>query len=97
VDAQGVDVPNAFVSVSMAGGVVGERRYAPLNPPVVLNAGATYFIVSQEIAGGDDFYNHNTMIQTTDVATVPSAARGGPPYVEDSPAGRCYGLVDFQY
>lgn len=87
----------AFVSVSMAGGTDGELKYAALNPPVTLSAGATYYIVSQEIAGGDQFRNHNTMVQTTDAASVISGVKGGPPYVQDSPVGTMYGPVDFQY
>lgn len=97
VTGAGADVPNAFVSVSMAGGTVGEFRYAPLNPAVTLAPGVKYYIVSQEIVGGDNFYNHNTTVTTTDVASVIQSVKGGPPYVQDSFPDTTYGPVDFQY
>lgn len=97
VAADGMDLLNAFVSVSMAGGTMGEFRYAPLNPAVVLAPGTKYYIVSQEIAGGDNFYNHNTTVTTTDVASVIQSVKGGPPYVQDSLPDTTYGPVDFQY
>ena len=97
VDANGVDVPNAFTSVSMTGGIDGEFKYGPLTPPVVLNPGTTYFIVSQETAATDQFYNHNLTLQTTDAAVVQSSIRGGPPYTADNPGLRSYGPVSFQY
>lgn len=98
VDAAGVDVPNAFTSVSMAGGTPGEFRYGllPTNPPIVLAAGATYYIVSQEISGGDAFYNHNTMVTTTDAGIVTGSVRGAP-YVVDATGKVSYGPVNFQY
>lgn len=97
VDGTGADVPGAFVSVNMAGGAINEFRYMPLVPPVTLNNTKTYFIVSQEIAGVDAFYNHDTTVKTSDAAAVTSAARGGPPYVADSVPQQSYGLVNFQY
>ena len=97
VDSQGVDVPNAFVSVNMAGGTPGVFQYAPLPPSVKLSAGATYFIVSQEILGQDQFYNHDGTVTTTNAATLISAVRGGPPYFQDSSLNKPYGLVNFQY
>jgi len=97
VDAGGIDLPNAFVSVNLAGGTPGTFVYSPLTPPVTLNASTKYYIVSQEIQGLDQFYNHDTVVQTTDAGTIPSPVRGGPPYVEDSVANRAYGVVNFQY
>ena len=97
VDAGGVDIPNAFVSVNLAGGTPGTFVYAPLTPPVTLSALTKYYIVSQEIQGLDQFYNHDSVVQTTDAGTIPSPVRGGPPYVEDSVANRAYGIVNFQY
>lgn len=98
VDANGTDVPGAFVSVNMAGAAVGQFRYGTLNPFVNLTANTTYYIVSQEIAGADQFYNHNTVVQTTNAATLPSAVRGsGATFVLDSLPNRLYGPVDFQY
>lgn len=92
------DVPNAFVAVSMAGGSVGQFNYAPLANSITLDADASYYIVSQEAAGGDQFYNHDTTIETTDVAVVTSSVRGtGTSYLEDAPGAKAYGPVNFQY
>lgn len=97
VDAAGADVPNAFTSVSMAGGVIGEIKYGPLATQVVLTPGTTYIIVSQETAGTDGFYNHDLMFQTTSAAVVQSAIKGGPPYIADNVGVRTYGPLSFQY
>jgi hypothetical protein len=97
VNADGTDVPNAFVSVNLAGGTPGEFKFGALNPAVTLQAGATYYILSQELAGTDQFYNHTSTVTTTDVAVLTSAARGGPPYVTDSDLNKPYGPVNFQY
>jgi hypothetical protein len=39
----------------------------------MLNANATYYIVSQETAGGDAWYDFDTTIQTDSAATITSA------------------------
>ncbi len=96
--ASGAGVPGAFVSVSMAGGTDGVFRYAPLASAVTLNANSRYYLVSQETAGGDQFYNHDTTVTTTGVASVPASVRGdGVTFVEDSAGAVAYGPVDFQY
>jgi hypothetical protein len=95
--ASGSDVPGAFVSVSLAGKTPGTFEFGVLNPPVTLQAGASYYILSQEIQGTDQFYNHTGSVMTTDVAVLTSAARGGPPYVTDSSVNKPYGFVNFQY
>jgi hypothetical protein len=95
--ATGSDVPGAFVSVNLAGKTPGTFEFAMLNPPVTLQPGASYYILSQEIQGTDQFYNHTGSVSTTDVAVLTSAARGGPPYVTDSSLNKPYGFVNFQY
>lgn len=92
------DVPNAAVAVFTSGGLAGQVNYAALATPVTLNANTAYYIVSQEMASGDRFYNHDTAIMTTSVATVTSSVNGnGTTYNEDSGPGMSYALVDFQY
>ena len=65
----GQDVSGASVSVSMSGGTAGNFVYASLPASVTLNANTTYYIVSQETQGGDQWYDLNTTIQTTNVAS----------------------------
>lgn len=96
--ATNADVPGGFVAVSMAGGSVGDFIYAQLTAPPVLNANATYFLVSQETAGADQFYNHDTTVETTDVASVTSSVRSsGSTYTADSAGPKAYGPLSFQY
>jgi hypothetical protein len=68
--------------------------------PTVLTAGATYYLMSQEFSGGDTFYDYDTTITTTAVATVSQASYaatyGGTP--TDALSGvRSYVPVSFQY
>lgn len=97
--ASGVDLPGASVSVATAGGTAGNFAYASLSTPIGLNAGTTYYILSQETAGGDrwDDYN-NTIVQTTNDATVTSAVYNtGASYFVIGSTGQTYGPVDFRY
>ena len=76
----------------------GEFRYANLGTPVTLNPNVSYYIVSRETSGGDRFYNRDTSVTTTGVATVTSSVFGdGTSYTPDGPAGHAYGPLDFQY
>ena len=97
--ATGVDLPGASVSVATAGGTVGSFVYANLSSPIGLNAGSTYYILTQETSGGDkwDDYN-NTVVQTTSDATAKSAVySSGASYFVIGSTGQTYGPVDFQY
>ncbi len=97
VDRNGADVPGATTTVSMQGVPAGTFQYAQLVSPVTLAANTRYYIVSQEIAGQDFFFNHDMTIVVKDIATVPTSVRGGPPYVEDNTTLHSYGPVSFQY
>ena len=50
------DLPGGSVSVSMAGAATGSFAYASLSTPVNLNPNATYYIVTQETADGNQWY-----------------------------------------
>src|SRR4029077_11052517 len=63
--ATGLDVSGGSVSVSMAGGTPGQFQYATLSSPVTLLANHSYYLVSQEISGGDTWYEYNTTASTT--------------------------------
>jgi uncharacterized delta-60 repeat protein len=95
----GTDVTGGSVSVAMSGGTAGAFKYGSLSSPVVLAAGATYYVVSQETSGGDQYYGIDTTITTTVVATEVSAAygSGGGSWNIPGGAGQTYGPVDFQY
>ena len=70
--SDGTDVPGGSASVIMAGGAAGEFSYAALASPITLQAQYHYYLVSQELTGGDFWYDHNT-ISTTTAAIVNSA------------------------
>jgi hypothetical protein len=96
--ATGADIPGSAVAINTAGGTVGQFIYGPVAGTVTLQPGAVYFIVSEETTGGDQFFNHDTTVETRNVATVIGSARTGGPQVFTDMAGLiAYGPVDFQY
>jgi hypothetical protein len=97
--SDGTDVPGGSVFISMGGGSVGQFQYANLSTPVLLAAGTTYYVLSQETAGGDAWYNYDTTVQTTTIASETSAAWGygvGAWYPAGA-AGQAFVPLDFQY
>jgi hypothetical protein len=87
------------VTVSMAGGVVGQFHYATLSNPVVLLANKTYYLVSQETSGGDQ-YAWGSVVTTTSAAMVTGAAGGSPSTgfgLAFAIPGVEYGPVDLKY
>ena len=55
--ATGKDVPAASASVLMAGCTAGQFTYASLPNAVQLPSGSSYYLVSQEVSGGDTWYD----------------------------------------
>jgi hypothetical protein len=97
--SDGTDVAGGSVSIGMSGGTVGQFKYASLSSGVVLVAGATYYLVSQEIAGGDTWYDLDTTVSTTTVATAASAiyGSGSGAWYPAGGSGNAYVPVDFKY
>ncbi|MEO8577591.1 MAG: hypothetical protein ABI556_12855 [Gemmatimonadales bacterium] len=78
---------------------VGQFQYLPLAQKVTLAAGGTYYILSEETSGGDDFYRHDATVGlATNVATVLGAYFEQPPgtFTQDMQAPMIY-PVDFKY
>jgi hypothetical protein len=73
--------------------------YAPLAAPVTLNAGADYYLISQELAGGDQFLDSNTTVTTTAVVSKVYAVNGDGAgnYTTSPTPGTIYGPLDLQY
>ena len=96
--ATGADVTGGSVSLVMSG-AVGSFVYANLTSPVVLNPNATYYVLSQESLGGDEWYDYNTTATTSWVASLTGAVYGpGAPYTTlAGSAGHMYVPVDFKY
>ncbi|MBV9744112.1 MAG: Ig-like domain-containing protein, partial [Acidobacteriia bacterium] len=96
----GADIAGSSLSLNMAGVPANTWVYQPLPAPITLNAGATYYFLTQETSGGDKFYNDDTAIQTTSDGFVPGAiyATGQNSYGLAPASGNfSYGPVDFRY
>ena len=97
VDANtGVDVPGGSVSVTTSNVTARTMAYAALT--VTLNANQTYYLVTQENFGGDQWYDFDSSVQTGAVAAVSSAVySSGSSYTQIGSAGKLYGPVDLLY
>ena len=95
----GIDVSGSAVSVNVAGGQVNAFVYAALSSPVTLSPNTTYYVVSQETAGGDSYYNFNTTVQTASVASDISSVGSpdGTTYTQSGGTNQMTGPVSFIY
>jgi hypothetical protein len=92
-------------SVDMNSPAVGDFRYGKLIPAdpatqhLTLAAGQRCYIVSQEFTGGDPFYEQNTTVTTTTVASVEQAIYRDSTgtFTTAGGTGGTYGPVSFQY
>mgnify|MGYP000139971309 CR=1 FL=1 len=96
--ATDVDVPGGSVSIATAGAPVG-FKYAALSAPVTLAANTSYYLVTQETSGGDQWYEaNNTLTYPSTVATVNNAVySSGATYAAGYSANNCYGPLSFRY
>jgi List-Bact-rpt repeat protein len=92
------DVPGGSATVNMSGCTPGQFQYAALSNPPTLLSGASYYIATQESAGGDRWYDYGT-VSTTPVAAVsnPAFSYDGSTWITFPFAGKSYGPPDFQY
>jgi RHS repeat-associated protein len=101
VQANGVDLPGASVSVATAGAPAGQFKYVALAQPVTLAANTAYFVVSQETSGADSWYDNNTTLTTTTTAGSVSgyawAYNGTTSYNVSAAPNKTYGPVGFKY
>ena len=92
IDAQNnTQLPSGVAAVSLAGKPEGFEIGALTNE-VILSAGKTYYIVSQEDAGGDQFYDNDTAVVVQPDATVVS-----PVYQDDTGQWVLLGAQDHSY
>jgi hypothetical protein len=76
------DVQIATASVDLSTGSAGTYVYAALGSPVTLLANTRYYVTSQEVSGGDTWYNHiSTTLDsfTPGVGTVYGSVISGAP------------------
>lgn len=81
------------------GGTDGEFQYVDLASPVTLLQGSSYYVVSDQMGGGDQFYLDDSTVQHTTAAKVVSAVSGdgASPYVSSASEDHCFGPLDFYY
>lgn len=94
-----LDVPGASAVVETAGAPVG-FAYAPLAAPVTLPANQSFYLVSQEASGGDQWYEgNNTLTYATSVATVDQSvySSDGATYTLAFAANNSYIPVSFRH
>jgi hypothetical protein len=86
VDSTGTDVPNGSVKITMSSATAANTyQYGALASPVVLKAGATYYLVCQEWGGtGNDYWYDYGPVTASKAVTV-----NGPVYN----AGGVYNLM----
>ncbi len=94
----GRDVSGGSVTVSMSGCQAGQFAYANLRSHITLAAGSSYYLVSSETSGGDQWYDAGTLTSTP-VAAVESAAysSNGADWIPEDSANWSYGPLNFQY
>ena len=95
--SNGAAVPGGSATVSMSGCQAGQFVFATLNPPITLPAGGSYYLVSSEFYGGDEWYDLGN-ITTTAAASVNSSVYGyGGGWYGAGGTSTSYGPVNFQY
>lgn len=85
------DIPGGSAQVNMAGCLPGQFTYAPLTAPLTLNAGANYYLASQEFQGGDRWHDQSR-VSSTNVAAVAQGV-----YSYDSAAWTPIGVASTSY
>ena len=100
VQADGTDLAGASVSVSTSGATTNQLKYVDLGIAVTLAANTAYYIVSQEVSGGDYWYDSDTVVSTTAAASVTGQAwanNGTTSYNPSANPNHSYGPVGFKY
>ena len=94
--ATGQIVAGSSAAVNMAGCTAGQFVYTNLPASITLQAGSSYYLASQEVAGLDTWYN-NGGVSVTSAATVPEAVYYGGIWYPTAGANTSYGPPNFQY
>jgi hypothetical protein len=93
----GVDVPGGSVTLNMSGCTAGQFVYSSLANPIVLPAATSYYLVSQETQGGDQWYDYGTVSPAPDVAVNSSVYFSGAAWIPVGPPNSSYTPPNFQY
>ena len=94
--SDGVDVPGGSATVAPAG-ASGQFAYTQLPGPVTLQANTIYFLVSEEVAGGDQWYEYAPVTAANAVAVNGPAYWNGFTYTLVKSVGESYVPANLLY
>ncbi|HLG95329.1 MAG TPA: hypothetical protein VKX49_03340, partial [Bryobacteraceae bacterium] len=98
VDGNGNDISGASTQVNTAAFAAGGFAYGLLPSAIRLSANTTYYILSQETATGDRWYDNDTTAKPQPIGLILGPAYGNGSYNVVSNMGtHVYVPVDFQY
>jgi phosphodiesterase/alkaline phosphatase D-like protein len=95
--ATGLDIPGASASVNMAGCIQGQFVYTDLPAVVTLLANTTYYLLSQETTGGDQWYDQGTVRTRPDAVVTDAIFSNGTGWVKQHGLNNSYGPSNFKY
>ena len=96
--SNGIDVPGGSVSLASGGGSAGQFTFGALASSVTLLANTTYFLVSQEAEGGDQWYDYGAITTPGAVSVAgPTYTDGHNNYVVVGIPGQSYVPVNLTY
>lgn len=92
--SNGAEVASA--SVPTIGTPVGLFAYAPIGA-ITLQANTSYYVASQESAGGDSWFNSDAQVASTSAGSVNSGAYFNASWITTGLPGRTFVPVNFKY
>jgi hypothetical protein len=92
----GQTVSGGSAAVNMAGCTPGQFVYSSLPTSIILTAGASYYLASQEVAGGDTWYDIGAVATTSDAVLTDAAYNGGS-WISIGESGAAFGPPNFEY
>jgi hypothetical protein len=98
--ATGLNVPGASVSIQTNyESTPGQFEYDDLATPVTLAANHSYYLLSSESSGGDQWYDQNTVVNTTSDLTITNAVYSpdSKNFILGSAGNYAFGPVDLKY
>jgi len=98
VDGSGNDLPGGSASITLSGAAPGQYAYAPLPIALTLAANTSYYLVTQEFAAGDQWYDHGPVTANSSVGIVNSSAyQYNGVYYQASDGSSSYGPANFLF
>lgn len=92
-----LDVAGGSTAVSMAGCVPGQFVYASLASPLTLTPLANYYLVSEELSGGDEWLDVGPVTLSPGASSVGAVYFNGTNWIVSGPAGTSYVPPSMQF